>query len=256
MEPSCPDYLRGPRLAFLAASALLCLQPAWTADNKREPIVLADKPDANLGMKINFSKGTAALERLELSQGSTLLKASRAEATGMVDGKYEDSTWVLTDAVHMAFDGAVLDTRSATVTFADGYLKSVQVQDAVHLEVNGTLLDAHTALVTFVDNRVRTVHAEGAPAAQFSRQLKDSHRASGQAARIDYDAGKNHIRISGGAEFIRGNSKYRTEDGIYNLTDDSFIATSNSSGIVAPEDKPRADERVPAPRTPDRGTAR
>lgn len=249
MEPSFPDNLRGPCLALLAA-ATTWLQPAFAADARREPIVLADKPGANLGMNFNFSKGTASLEMLELSQGSTLLKASRADASGMVDGKYENSTWILTDSVHMEFDGAILDTRSATVVFADGNLKSVQVQDAVRLNFNGTLLEAQNALVTFTDNRVRTVHAEGAPVAQFSHELKDSRRVTGQAARIDYDAVRNHIRISGKGEFVRGNSKYRTEDGVYNLTDDSFVSASSSSGEFGPDDK------VPAPRTPDRGTAR
>jgi lipopolysaccharide transport protein LptA len=257
----------GPWTALVAAGALLFLQPACPASSTLEPIQINGfRPD------FNSNAGTLSIETLELTQGRTLLKASKAEATGLVDGKYENSTWTLTDAVHMEFDGATLDAQSATVVFADGQVKSVRVQPGitqpqqakhpVHLEFNNAVLDARNALVTFVENRVDTVRAEGTPA-QFSHQLKNSaRRANGHAARIDYDAGKSLIHVSGDAWLTTGNIEFQLEDITqleaitYNLSDGSASSNSKFSGTFRPKDKPGADEKVPAPRTPDRGTAR
>jgi lipopolysaccharide export system protein LptA len=247
----------GPWTALFAAGALLLVQPGYPAGATREPIQVSGSNPA-----MNYNTGTLSMEKLELTQGSTTLKADKAEAAGLVEGNYDNSTWQLTGAVHLEKDGAVLDAQSATITFAGGNLKSAQVQpdtappqakNAMHLEFNSTVLDARSALVTFAENRLSTVHAEGAPA-QFSHQLKSSaRRVNGSATRIDYDAGKNHIRISGGVKFTDGSSQLQLADegeGNYNLTTGVFSSDAQTIATFQPKDK------VPAPRTPDRGTAR
>jgi lipopolysaccharide export system protein LptA len=247
----------GPWTALFAAGTLLFLRSAHPAGAAREPIQFS-----GFNTTLNANVGTLSTEKLELTQSSTTLKADKAEATGLVDGKPDNSTWQLTGAVHLEMDGAVLDAQSATVTFADGNLKSAQVQpvtapplakSAVHLEFNSTVFDARSALVTFVDNRMHTVHAEGTPA-QFSHQQKNSaRRVNGSAARIDYDAGKNLIRIGGGVRFTDGSTQIQLEgegEGNYNLTTGVFSSDAKTIATFQPKDK------VPAPRTPDRGTAR
>lgn len=268
---------RGSRLASglrsLAATAiLLCLLPANAASERRETIV------ADWGsVRANYIVGTLAGDNLVLRQGSTLLKASKAEATGLVDGKYDNSSWKLTGVVHLEFDGAILDTRSATIVFAGGALKTVQAQPGagpaagparspVHLEFNGALLDAQTAQVNLVDNRIRTAQVQGSQAApaQFSHQFRNAkQRAFGRALRVDYDATKSLIRFSGNTKYSYGNIESETESATYNMGDGSFTTETPSTTTLSPDERPAPattatprEERVPPPSTPNRATAK
>jgi hypothetical protein len=193
-----------------------------------------------------------------------LLRASKAEATGLVDAKPDNSVWKFTGAVHLVFDDVVLDAPVATVVFAGGRVASIEVpvpqaqvsqqtKLPIHVEFNGALLDAQTAAVAFADGRMTTVQAQGTPGspAQFSHQLKNSaHRVHGHADRIDYDAGKSLMRISGDSWFTEGNTEFGIPALTYNLTDGSYHGEGSSRGTFTP------DEKVPAPSTPDRARAK
>ncbi|MEO6081130.1 MAG: LptA/OstA family protein [Steroidobacteraceae bacterium] len=251
---------RGPLSVLAAAGILLCLLPAHAASDKREAIVL--RRSTNPAFDLN--NGTVSAANVELVQGSTLLKASKADATGWVDGKYENSTWKLTGDVHLEFNGAKLDTQSATVVFADGRLDTIKVQPApaqaaqqkkspVHLEMKGAVLDAQTATVAFADGRMRNVQTQGAQGlpAQFSHQFKtSSKRVHGRAGRIDYDVAEDLMRFSGGTWYALGNTEMETQVATYSFSTGVFKADGEAQAIL------RSEERVPAPSTPNRATAK
>ncbi len=162
--------------------------------------------------------------------------------------------------MHLELDGAILEAQAATVVFADGRLRSAEVQPApapipqppkspVHLEFSGAVLDAQSASVAFADGRMRSVQALGSPA-QFSHQFKGSpRRVHGRANKVDFDAIRNQVRFTGDTRYSDGSYALETQELYYNLGDGSFGAPTPSSGT-------RTDERVPAPRTPDRTSAK
>jgi lipopolysaccharide transport protein LptA len=260
MALSHPDRrVRGSLAALItlvAAGALHSAQPARVASEK-----------CDLGAwKIDSAPGTlytatgVSFQGLELRQCTTLLRATKAESTPLDDKEgIRNTTWKLSGDVHFEFDGAVLEAQAATVVFADGRLKSVQVQPApqssqqkkspMHLEFNDAVLDAQTATVAFAEGRMRTVQAQGAPA-KFSHQLKgQARRVNGHSNRIDYDSGKGTIRLSGDAGFSDGRNDFETQALTYSLREGWIRTEAPSSGTL------RSEERVPAPRTPDRATA-
>jgi lipopolysaccharide transport protein LptA len=247
----------GPAGALAAVVALFWLAPVLGAGDTRET---ADWTYESKGPMSRTAAGNLTFNDLELRQGSTLLRATRAEATNFVDFKIKDSIWKLAGVVHVEFDGAVLDTQMATVVFADGRLKTIHVQatptqapqqpqSPVHLEFNGGVLDAQAAEVTFADGRMTTVQAQGTPA-QFSHQLKNSaRRMRGRAKNADYDANKRLMRLSGDGWYTDGTNEIETQSLTYNLADGSVNIEAPSRGTFRP------DERIPAPRTPDRASA-
>jgi lipopolysaccharide transport protein LptA len=249
---------RGLRTALAAAGTLLCLLPAHAAGDNRETtewqVVLG------LNTNIDDNAGTLSTEKLELRQGSTLLRASKAAASGMAAGNVRNSTWVLTGEVHIEFDGAVLDAQMATVVLADGRMKSLQVQPAqgqppqpqkspVHLEFKSAVLDVQTATVAFADGRMKTVKAQGSPA-QFSHQLKNSTRRHGHADRLEYDESTCLMNLNGDVLYSSGSGELKAKEVAYNLCNGSARIPGTSSGTI------QSDVRVPAPRTPDRATAK
>lgn len=247
-----PDSRSGGLLCILA-SALLCLQPVFAAGERRERI----QWDAPGGLSV--VAGVLTLQKPEVRQGSTVLRALKATAIGL-DGGADNSTWKFTGEVHLEFDGAVLDAQAATVVFVDNRLSSVEVQATasqpspqqrkpVHVELNGAQLDAETAAVAFADGRIKTVQAQGAPAL-FSHQLKKTGpRANGRANRINYDAVKTLMDLTEDTSFSYNGNEFETPWVKYNLTDSSYV-TGPANGKHDP------DERVPAPRTPDRTSAK
>ena len=255
MSSPHPDRRRrGLATALTAAGALLCLQSVLGAASKSEPIKLK-------GDNIAGNATSISMDNLDLTQGTTLLKANKAAATDLVDDNYNNATWKLSGAVHLKTTDATLDTQAATVVFADGHVKSTQTQPAgsatdpkasgtVHLEFKSAVLDSQTALVNFSEDNVSTAHTEGSPAT-FSHLLKNSSkRITGQARRIDYDAAKDRLYLTGDIRFFNGSVELKSESLWYNLGDGSYGSDSNSSVIFRP------DERVPTPRTPDRSTAK
>jgi lipopolysaccharide transport protein LptA len=236
--------------AICAAGSLLHLQPAIAAER-------CDTRDWKFsnGPSSYDRNGNAVIQRLELRQCSTLLRASRAEGTG--SDSIGNSSWKLTGDVHLEFDGAVLDTQAATVVLRNDRLSSVVVHSAaargtkepVRVLFNDATLDVDSATVTFVDGRISTILALGAPA-QFSHRGKDGSRAQGRANKLEYDAGKSLVRLSIDTWFSKGSKDFNLDEVTYNLADGSYSSPGSSSGTYRPE------ERVPAPRTPDRATAK
>ena len=164
-----------------------------------------------------------------------------------------------------AFAGAPLVQRALQergveclpLVLVDGLLSSVEVQaqtgqqsrKPVHAEFRSSVLDVDSASVAFTDGRIRTIQALGSPA-QFSYVIKKSGRqVRGRAGKIDYDADKSEMRFSIDTWYSDGSSDATTEMLTYNINDGS-MTTRKASGTYRP------DEKVPAPRTPDRATAK
>jgi lipopolysaccharide export system protein LptA len=239
---------RRTSLWALAALSLLWLEPLHAAD-RNEPLHFdADQATGNMSE-------TLTLVSPQVREGSTVLKALSGVATGL-DGGLKNSTWVLTGDVHLEFDGAVLEAQAATAVFVNGLLSSVEVSAAsapqkkpVHVEFRTAVLDVDAAAVALSDGRIRTIQARGTPA-QFSYEMKKSaRRYHGRAGRIDYDAARSVIKFSVDTWYTDGNLEAETSALTYNFSDDSMI-TEAIKGTY-----PGA-ERVPAPRTPDRATAK
>lgn len=127
MPPSFPDSRRRRLLTVLAGcGALSWLAPSFGARAPASNIEVHAKGR----VRWNFNEGTQVLEQdVELRQApDTLIRADRAEGSNLPDGNFDNGHWILSGAVHIEFDGAVLDADSATVQFADGRIESIQVQ--------------------------------------------------------------------------------------------------------------------------------
>jgi lipopolysaccharide transport protein LptA len=153
----------------------------------------------------------------------------------------------------------------ATAVIADGRLKAVQVEKApgqqpqpqkgpVHLEFKDAILDVQTATVAFADGRMKTVKAQGSPA-QFSHQLKNSTRRHGRSDRLEYDESTCLMSLYGDVQYSSGSGELKTQEVTYNLCDGSAKIPGTSSGTIQSDVRVTAP-RVPAPRTPDRATAK
>ncbi|MEO8315645.1 MAG: LptA/OstA family protein [Pseudomonadota bacterium] len=245
------------RLWALAAATLQCLQPSLAAGVSNEKIsVSADSSTGNLS-----SDGKQTLELPIVRQGSTLLKALKAEVTSK-GGESKDSTYKFTGDVHLEFDGAVMDAQSATAVFINNRLSSVDVMTTapgqpkklVHVVFKSAVLDVDAATVALADGRIRTIQARGTPS-QFSYQLKKSgRRVNGRAGKIDYDAVKNAIRFSVDTWYTDGRSEAKTPALTYNFGTEIMVTEALDLTYDSEEDAP--EERVPAPRTPDRASAK
>jgi lipopolysaccharide export system protein LptA len=252
MAFSPPDCrARGFPSLLAAAAALLFFQPTDAASEK------CDTTKWTTGWeKSRSTPGSASIDELKASQCNTLLQASKAETSNFEDA-FKNGTWVLSGKVHLEFDGAVLDTDAATVVLVDGRLSAVNAgsgkaqsppaKKAVHAEFKGVVLDADTAAATFAAGRIKTIQALGAPA-QFSYLRKSGQRVRGRSPRILYDEGKTLISFFD-AWFSSDTEEGEAELLTYNFTDEmtdmeKFIGTRDTS------------KRVPAPRTPDRATAK
>lgn len=246
-------------LASLAVATLWVPLHGEAADRRPE-----DTSFKSVKPIYDYIQGTFSGEDLHLVQGTTVIRAGKAQATGVVDLEYRNSTWRLSDTVRLEFDGAVMDAQSAIAVFENGQLKTIEVQPApaadaptlpspVHLEFDGAILDAHSALVNLVGNRIRTVRIQGSRGepARFSHQFRNtSKRAHGRSATIDYDAPGRFVRFSGGTKFSYGTIESETEDAvIYSLASGTFEAEGETTTTI-----PR-EELVRPPRTPDRATA-
>jgi lipopolysaccharide transport protein LptA len=247
-----PISRRGLIGSLAVAALLVAGAPAIAAGIAREPIQWRAKG----GLEGGDPSGTLTLNLPEVRQGSTLLRAAKASATG-IEQSADNSTWELTGDVHLEFDGTVLDAHTATAVFANGQLSSVvvqasttQPQQPVRVQIKDATLDVDSASIALSGGRVATVQARGGPA-RFSHLLKkNGRRANGRANRLDYDAGKNEITLSVDTSFSSGNHNFQTQKVVYNLADGTYVAPEAASGSS------QLNERVPAPRTPDRATAK
>ncbi|MET0281284.1 MAG: LptA/OstA family protein [Steroidobacteraceae bacterium] len=218
MAPSLLELLRRGRVAA-AAMAVVAFLPAtaWVAASRDDIDVEGHSPDLNL------NAGTLSLRDVKLRQGpGTYIKADSTSATGIAEG-YQNSRWEFRGAVHIEFDGAVLDADSAVAIFADSRIKSISVR--------------------------------GAPA-NFSHVLKDK-RNLGRANNIDFDAASRDVHFAGKAWYSDGRNEATTDALTYNL--DNRALTSTGNGNSNPDSTfrmtIRPDKPISLPRAPERSTA-
>jgi len=116
---------RGLLGAIAGCSALMMLFPGPAVRAATANIEVRNKGKVYR----NFNTGTEVWEQdVTLRQApDTLIRADKAEGRNLIDG-YDDGHWTLSGSVHIEFEGAVLDARSATVVFADGRIRSIVVQ--------------------------------------------------------------------------------------------------------------------------------
>jgi lipopolysaccharide transport protein LptA len=207
-------------LALLAGMALL--SPSGAAQ-LTAPVTEANIDVEGSNPKVNLNAGTLMMRDVTLRQGpGTLIRAQETSASGLGEG-YENSQW--------------------------------EFKGAVHIEFNGAVLDADSAVAQFVGNRIQQVRVMGSPA-HFSHQLKDAaQRNQGRAQTIDYNAATGQVRLAGGAWYSDGRNEVNTATMLYNVTDGSFTneSTAEDPGRVILTIRP--GKRVPPPRTPERSTA-
>jgi lipopolysaccharide export system protein LptA len=176
--------------------------------------------------RANISDGTQVLEQdVELRRTpGTLIRAEKAEGSNLTDG-YDEGQWTLTRRVQIEYEDAALDADTAAVAFGAGEVRSIQVR--------------------------------GTPA-RFSYPAGNSgQRFEGRADTISFDAEKRQVRVAGHP------SRYTF--GIDQGSSDKPLLYELDKGAFRSEDTGDADarvrgtfnpgNRVPTPRTPDRGTA-
>ena len=209
---------------LLLAACLLCLQPVLAAKvqtprlDRQTPLdVKGDDSEYDMNL------GTLRARDVTITQGPGLtIHATRANGRGLKEG-YRDSTWDLSEGIHIELDNAVLDADTATVVFAN--------------------------------ERVISIRVQGKPA-RFSHQ-QASVRRDGRASNIAYDARSGDLRLSGGTWLSDGRSEYRSSVLLYNtntgkITNDARSGDSGPAHIVI---LPGKAPEIPTPRTPDRDTA-
>jgi lipopolysaccharide export system protein LptA len=117
---------RGTVTGLLSLVALLHLQPGYSAaaQSGEGEIQVASRKTAG-----NGNDGTLMLDDVVLTRKNPgmLIKATRAEASGLVGGSYANSHWVLSGKVHVEYEKFVMDAESATVVFANGLVRSIDV---------------------------------------------------------------------------------------------------------------------------------
>jgi lipopolysaccharide export system protein LptA len=185
MALSLPDIRRRMLLAALTGCGVLAgLVPGIAAGVSTAKIEVHAKGR----MTWHFNEGTRELENdVELRQApDTLIRADRARGSNLTDGNMDNGQWTLSGAVHIEFDGSVLDADSAMVEFIDGIIHSIQV--------------------------------EGAPAV-FTRPAGNAGEPSqGRGDTITYDGTRRQIRLSGHTEYAFGPYEGKSDKPlVYNL---------------------------------------
>jgi lipopolysaccharide transport protein LptA len=270
-SPNCRR--RGPFAVLMLTIALLFLQTATPAAQKCE----TTEWKVDYGESSRLPSGDLSFEDLKFSQCSTLLHATKAEASGIAES-IRNSTWKLTGRVHLEFDvlrkgseglvapvdleprRAVLDADAATVVFVNNRVSSVTVQATsappsrqpkkpVQVKLDDAQLDVDTAVLAFAEGRVKTIQAKGSPAIFSHVVKKTGRRAQGRANNLNYDASENQVQLRDDIWLSDGRLQNKTQLITYNLSDGSYSSPGPGSVTNQPE------ERVPAPRTPDRATA-
>ncbi len=142
-------------------------------------------------LRIDYQRNTMQLKKIVMTDklGTMLIRAQDAKAHS-VDLSAKDMQWEFSGDVHIEFNGATLDSATATVSFKDNMLESA--------------------------------HAVGAPA-QFSHLLKGAtQRSQGRAHTIDYDAAKSQLHLAGGVWYSDGTNEINTSTLNYNLANRSI----------------------------------
>jgi len=176
--------------------------------------------------RANINGGTQLLEQdVELREApGTVIRADKAEGSNLING-YADGHWTLTRKVQIEHDNAVLNADTATVAFAAGVARSIQVH--------------------------------GSPA-RFSYPTKSAgRRFQGRADTIAFDGDKRQLRVSGHpSKYIFGVDEFSSDQPVLYELDSGVLSTEDSGD---PKSRVRGtmstERRVPTPRTPERGAS-
>jgi lipopolysaccharide transport protein LptA len=235
-------------LCALVAGAMLLLQAVVAAEKRMDVLYEADSTSGNYSSSV-------AMVNPRVTQGSSLLKAEKADVTNLED--INNSTWKFSGNVHVEFDGATMDAHTVTAVFVDGRLSTLFLESAqqqtrkpVHVVFKSSVLDVDNARVTLVNDRIRTILALGTPSRFSYVHKKPAQQVSGRASKIEYDGEKDSIRFSGDTWFTDGKNESTASSLTYNFTSDLAEALHVKLLLRPPED------RLPQILPPDRATAR
>lgn len=178
------------------------------------------------GLTGNFGAGTFSMRKVVLRGDEGLLISADEVSVSGAESEFDNSQWELRGTVHVEYEGAVLDAGAAAVMFADGSMKSADVQGNA-----------------------------GQPA-QFAHTLRQTgRRAQGRAARIAYDAASGQVEFFDDIWFSDGRAEYADDYISYNVNTTAISNTGNPGARSTLRLLPKNDARVPPPREPDRSTA-
>jgi lipopolysaccharide export system protein LptA len=168
----------------LAGLAALWAAHAAAAAPSREPIHL----DAQ-SFELDYSNNVVVYHKVKISQGAMSVASDQARGTGL---DFENSHWVFQGNVKIVMDQGEMSSEAADVTFEKKLLA--------------------TALVT------------GKPATFMQNSVASGKPVQGHANTIDYNIGKNVVRLSGSAWLSDGQNEIRGESLKYNVLDRKMVA--------------------------------
>jgi lipopolysaccharide transport protein LptA len=160
------EHCRRAAMPVLAA-LLLLLAPAYAARAPRAAITVDGR-----STEFNFNSGNARFTQFVLRQPpDTLIRAETANGTGVIEGSYDSTSWVLTGMVHIEHEGSVLDANSAKVVFKDRQVHSIEVRDkpasfSHPTRVAGQRYQGRAETITY-DGIARRVRFTGKPQYSF-----------------------------------------------------------------------------------------
>jgi lipopolysaccharide export system protein LptA len=197
-----------------------------TSDNSRIIFRFRNMQASARHWRANIDRGTQLLEQgVELRRfPDTLIRADRAEGSNLTDG-YDAGHWNLTGAVRIEHDNAQLEADAATVDFAAGNARSIEVH--------------------------------GDPA-QFSYPTRVAgRRFQGYAESVHYDGDTREVRVVGHpSRYKLGLDPYSSDKPLLYELDKAVLSTEDNGDPAARvRGTWHPDERVPAPRVPERSTA-
>lgn len=138
-----------------------------------------------------------------------------------------------------------------------GRVNQLDLSGGVHIRFRDATLDAESAQMMFRGEELVSVEVKGSQA-QFSHQPAGyPRRVSGSADAIGFDAGSGRVRFAGNTSYTDGRYSLSSDVVVYDIDDGTVVddGDAGSRGRAVIPLNIDDDERLPAPRTPDRSTA-
>lgn len=218
--------MRGICTALILAGALL---PALAGQAARITDEKIDFRSKEFKASSDGNTQLIALKELTLTQApDTMISAGVADVSSVSEG-YRNSTWKLGGEVHVEHQGAVLDAPAATVVFADGRLRTVDVQGAP-------------------DQSVRFSH----------QNSTTGTRSDGSALAIRFETASGDVLLQPPLTFNQGGTRVVCSKAIlYNLNRIGFATVEDGRDDTDCEASVDVDDvrRVPPQRQPERNQA-
>jgi lipopolysaccharide export system protein LptA len=168
----------------LAALAILCAPLAGAITPAGEPIHL----DAQ-SSELDYGTNQLLFHKVKIAQGAMSVSADQAHATGL---DFENSHWVF--------------------------------QGNVKIVMNKGEMSSDEADVTFEKKLLATARVTGKPASFMQNSAASAKPVQGHADAIDYNVGKNVVRLSGNAWLSDGQNEIRGESLKYSVLDRKMVA--------------------------------